>query len=147
MEPIVWVRTGAGASKALVPLCSALCTAVVDDGVPDVGVQSHILENRTKSDGQPAFHRYTIKPDPTNSGWAFVPDQLAGNSNKVKHAELGALFFMNGLNIDKLPQRHAKVTWEMSLDTVPPPSLNALKPKFWLLKRVMLEAGKWYLLK
>ena len=62
LTPIVWVRNGN--VKSLVTLCSALCTAVVDDGVPDVGVQNHTLENRKKDDGSNVFHRYTIKPDP-----------------------------------------------------------------------------------
>ena len=71
---------------------------------------------------------------------------MAANA-KVKHAEFGATFFRNDLSLKHLPVKHSQVVWEMSLDTVPPPSLNVLKPKFWLLGKVELESGKWYLLK
>ena len=142
VEPVVCVRA-AGGGQALVPLCSALCTSVVEDGVPDVGVQNHVVEPRLGPDNTPLFHRYTVKPDPAMNGFAFVPDNIPMNS-KVRHSELGAAFFMNGLSFQTTPKKHGHVLWEMSLDTVPPPTMNVLKPKFWLLGKIELAANKWY---
>ena len=60
-------------------------------------------------------------------GWAFTPDKISINAEgKLKHTE---------------------AIWEVEVDPLTPPSFNALKPKLWLLKKLELEQGKFYVTK
>ena len=65
---------------------------------------------------------------------------------KCRHTELGAHFFGKS-EVPVLPSIHAGLVWELELDKIPPPSLNVLKPKFWLLKKVSLGKGIHYKLR
>lgn len=83
-------------------------------------------------------------------GWAFKPDalQLSGHGgNKLRHSEIGAVLCPRTDTFGTLPSETAGVVWEMSLDTIPPPSYNVVKPKVWLLGQLELEKGKFYVLR
>ena len=150
VDLIVLVNKDTG-NKNLMEIASAVCRTEVEDGIPNVDLQNHIMSPMQRRD-ENLFHRYTIlhKSADGDAGWGFAPDGVpaAGDGQVIKcrHTELGAHFFGKS-EAPVLPSIHAGLVWELELDKIPPPSLNVLKPKFWLLKKVSLEKGIHYKLR
>ena len=140
--PIAWVKQ-APVGKHLMPLASAVCQAVMQDGIPGVELQNHVLLPVTRNDESP-FHRYTVQHKDVD-GWCYQPDPIELKPT-LRHTEIGGVLFPRTEGMVALPTEHAGVVWEVELDTVPPPSFNVLKPKLWLLKQVVLEKGVFYAL-
>ena len=133
--------------KHLMPLASAVCQAVMKDGIPGVELQNHRLFPVTRND-ESMFHRYTVHHKDID-GWYYQPDaieQQPDTTNPLRHMDIGGVLFPRTEDMAALPTEHAGVVWEVELDTVPPPSFNVLKPKLWLLKQVVLEKGMFYAL-
>ena len=89
--------------------------------------------------------RYTLAPGTTEIV-AFMPARLPDSQisgSTAKHACLGAMLLGN---FGSLPTTSAAVLWDVNLSLEPPASVKPLKPKLWLMGRLQLLAGVYYLL-
>ncbi len=135
------------ARKLLAPLATHIFEVEKNDGIPAVQLMGHTLTNMATSDGTAYFHRYTVQPVSGAPVWMFKPDNLTIPENKtVRLTELGAVFFNGAPKKAKLPTAMASLAWEIQLDKVPPPSFNLLKPKFYLMGKLTMRKGMWYLI-
>ena len=75
----------------------------------------------------------TAAPEPTAEG--DTPPSRAG--------EFGAVLL--GLGHDT-PTGAVRLVWELTLDRVPPPTLTFTKPKAWLVQRMKVKKGNYYML-
>lgn len=82
----------------------------------------------------PAGQTHAFKPD------VLTPERL-GDERLVRHTELGAVF--SG-SFGSLPNENAQVVWECELDTAPPATIRAKKPKVWIKSAFSLDADKVY---
>ena len=131
--------------KHWMPLASAVCQAVMQDGIPGVELQNHALLPVTGND-ESLLHRYTVQHKDID-GWCYQPEAIElkpDTVNPLRHTEIGRVLFPRTKGMVALPTEHTGV------DTVTPPSFKVLKPKLWLLKQVVLEwplfsfpAGAW----
>jgi len=79
---------------------------------------------------------------------AFIPRALPEQEPyKCSYVQVGALLKQRGVGFDKLPSVCAGIVWEIEVKSEVPRTLKPLKPKFWLLGKFVLEAGKAYLMK
>ena len=142
------VMTGDKRNKTLMTIASAIYEAAVKHGIPGVELQSHLLHPKVQS-GQALFHRYDVllRTSGQSKPWGFKPDPLPpadeGQVVQVRHVELGALMCPV---ITPPPHQAASIVWEISLCTIPPSSLNMVKPKLWLLGKLNMEQGVYYML-
>ena len=70
MMPLVWVKR-VPVGKHMVPLASAVCQAVMQDGIPGVELQNHVLLPVTRND-ESLLHRYTVQHEDI-TGWCYQP--------------------------------------------------------------------------
>ena len=76
----------------------------------------------------------------------FQPTSLTDEemaATHVKHAIVGAALVGH---FDNLPVKNASVIFEVEMALAPLAMLKPLKAKLWLMRRVQLEPGKFYLL-
>ena len=148
--PLAWVKR-VTVGKHSMPLASAVCQAVMQDGIPGVELENHVLLPVTGND-ESRLHRHTVQHKDID-GWCYQPEAIElkpDTVNPLRHTEIGRVLFPRTKAKVALPTDHTGVVWEVELDTVTPPSFNVLKPKLWLLKQVVLEgplfslpAGAW----
>ena len=58
---------------------------------------------------------------------------------KVRTTEASAIFKHANYKTQKA---HARILWEVNVDTNPPATIRPAKPKLWLLKRIELNTNK-----
>ena len=139
--------TGEDNTKERLPLATHMFNVLKNDGVPDVSLQYHkILPLEIQDAGalKEVTFRYTLTVEDNTT--AFVPKELGDDaitSEYIKRAAIGGCFIGH---LHQLPNKHAKVTWEVQKSLAPPAMFNAVKPKLWLTDKVDLEKGYHYLL-
>ena len=144
VQPMAMVtRCGYETSKTLSNLASIVFDTEVHQGIPNVELQNHVLTPMPASAGETHFNRFLVNHK-ASDGWGYTPDPLPEHPNPVRnmrHTEIGALLVELGA---ALPSTSAGLVWEVQLDRLPPPSINVLKPKIWLLKQMNLVKGFHY---
>ena len=78
---------------------------------------------------------------PSKKGLGFAVDRPADDliaQSTVKRAMAGMMFQKD---FSKLPGTHAGVIWEAMCDMNPPVMIRPVKPKFWLLGKITIDAG------
>ena len=129
--------------KTLKTVAQAMFDSEMVHGLAGTMLQGHTLTPLVHA-SEAALHRYHVAP--TGDVWSFAPDPKPlpdDPSVAARLTELGAFA------TDDMcwPTEYAKITWEVQLDTTPPPSYNLLKPKLWLTHSLTMQPGKWYPLK
>ena len=92
-----------------------------------------------------AFVRYNLAPDPMKMV-SFTPVRLTDSQiaeTTSKRASLGAMLLGH---FGSLPTTSAAVLWDVELSLEPPARVKPLKPKLWLMGRLQMQAGVYYLL-
>jgi hypothetical protein len=92
------------------------------------------------------FCRNAVQPD-QNAAIGFVPNALpeavAAETN-IKRASMGAVFLNK---MDQLPTVASQIVWEVALALEPPAKVRPVKPKMYLMGKLDLMPGIYYLLK
>ena len=85
------------------------------------------------------FARLAITMNKMTSAFAVDrPDDNMLSQSVLKRAVAGMVFQED---FAKLPVSYGSSVWEVACEMNPPVTIRALKPKFWLLGRVTIEAG------
>ena len=147
-------------SKELKTLAAAVHEVEQRKGIPRIGLADHVLTQQ-KSNGVPLFHRYDVKPEKPGHFDVMRPDLLPDVVTErpesadqaapcISYQKLGALLFdpntgPDASRVDEadMESRDEAITtlllqeglgglvWELNVESTPPPTLNAAKPKFW----------------
>lgn len=134
-------------SKQLVPLATAIFKCERDCGIPDVGVSGHTLARRADANGNAMFHRYDVVANAGDQHFYFSPAEVE-ITEEMRFTELGAAW-VHSIQVPEGPQTfnvssNVGVLWELSLNSVPPASLDFVKPKVWLTRSVFMKPGLYY---
>ena len=128
-------------AKQLVPLATAIFRCERDNGIPDVGVSGHTLGRRADANGNAMFHRYDVVANAGDQHYYFKPAEVEISEN-MRSTELGVAWVQCSEAAHESP--NVSILWEMSLNSIPPATLDFLKPKVWLTRSVFMKPGLYY---
>jgi hypothetical protein len=126
------------AAKQVVPLATLLFSCCRSHGIPDVMLGQHTLAKRAE------FNRYDVVANADGLHFYFAPDEIKIQP-EMRPTELGAAW-LQSMPAGPLPSlsEHVHVAWELSLNTMPPATLDFIKPKMWLTTPTFLKPGLYY---
>ena len=142
---MVLINEADGGVKDLQPMATHAFNILREAGVPDMGIQHHTVEQmKIEENGvvRDVATRYNVTCDTQTI--AFIPKELTEDmlsAELIKRAALGACMLGK---FDKLPRKHARVTWEVQKVRTHPAHFKPIKPKVWLMNHLHLKVGIYY---
>lgn len=138
--------------KTLVTVAELVHKAFIAHGIPQIGLEGHVLKPAQGTNGTTPYFRFNVIPNV--EAHVFKPDDIPatdakmkdGGHMKLKHGEIGALLDAASCTTLLSQGGPVAVLWEVEVDTNPPATIRLLKPKLWLLRPVACEAEKAYVL-
>ena len=139
--------TGKVVEKQAIVITDVIAQVLVEDRTPDINLESYTMTPKKRMiEGaeKDVLLRYVLTPG--ESAMTYQPDNLSETTlaeGSIKHTIFGAV--LKG-HFDRLPVKRGRVLWEIEKELTPPPTLRAVKPKFWITANLVLKPGVHYIL-